>query len=461
MSWQGLESQTRYSFNNRRAKLFLFGSAMTTILKHTFHVGTVFLVLTVVEAIQKNDGSRCNTGSLKSSNGSNNHLSRQHEYEMESQNINFGFSEKDPEEKQILVALERAGFFQVMNEKDYENTHDDDDDNEEGDQNATLLERVMDPHFSKTANTTVSYLTLPEHFQFQDDSAKFIFPQVHEPLATVPRALPVEPRPRQTKEPSAAKASMTSSMTTTSAWVRKFLDSRSKDGLFPLPRDYCADHFNHAHLPAVIEKIANHHHPAMSAASTTSSKPYPIYRRAYQLLIANDDEYDDEDDVSSDDDNDDEIPEYLERATEALYLLLHQRFILSPRGMDMVRRRFVASCKYQDPIFGRCPLSTCRGMPLLPIGESDHYSSTSRDGDKTDIVSCFDARAKRYCASCQLVFYFWDSQVDGCAWGTSFCHLFLLIFPEILGTRSPIGTSSDPEPRHVPRIYGFELDTQH
>lgn len=432
--------------------------------------------LSVVEAVHNHDSGRCSAGS----GGSNNsNQIRRYDNDVAGCNTNFGLADKDQEE-QILDALERAGFFQVINETESEYSKYDDDENGDGhrsngqtstttntdytsmiNNNQTFSKQSVAAtvkHFSKSTKKSFAYVTIPENYKFQADSARFIFPQVLHNFETA-RNLLVEPCPnidftwrqeQQQQEPKAAR--MTTSMTTTSAWVRKFLASRSKDVLFPLPKDYCADHFNHAQLPAVIEKIANR--PEMSAASS-STKPYPIYRRAYKLLIA-DDDGDDHDDGS---DDLDEIPDYLEHATEALYLLLHQRFVLSPRGMDMVRRRFLASNQFHDPLFGRCPLLTCRGMPLLPIGDSDHYTGLSRNGDKmtTNITTIFDVRAKRYCASCGRVLYFWDSKVDGCAWGTSFCHLFLMVFPEILEKWNHIRTPKYPEQTHVPRIYGFEL----
>jgi Casein kinase II regulatory subunit len=175
-------------------------------------------------------------------------------------------------------------------------------------------------------------------------------------------------------------------------------------------------------------------------------------------------------------------------------LLLHQRYVLSPRGLDMVRRRFLLkasgpsnsssagsssnSSQEQsgqnnnsddvDPIFGRCPTLACRGMPLLPIGDSDNYHSLTPSSSSSSLgksreetaVAAADHRAKRYCASCRQVYYHWDSKVDGCAWGTFFCHLFLMVCGKEVfqgwDWQSNRLWRQDRTP-HVARIFGFKL----
>ena len=157
-----------------------------------------------------------------------------------------------------------------------------------------------------------------------------------------------------------------------------------------------------------------------------------------------------------------------------LYLLAHQRYVVSPRGLDTVRRRFLlrnksspllatdakagatsASAQHQvDPIFGRCPRPDCNGAPLLPFGSSDHFGC-----DSTTPTTCADSRSKRYCWCCGETFYHWESKVDGCAWGSSFCHLFLLtcgdeVFP---GWKQQRQLRQKQEQVDKPRIFGFPL----
>jgi casein kinase II subunit beta len=202
-----------------------------------------------------------------------------------------------------------------------------------------------------------------------------------------------------------------SAVTLISPWVKQFLASCHRDVLLPVPTDYLLDNFNLAQLGPIVERIAN----------STS-----VYREALQLIVQSDA-------VPA------TVPEHMERAAKALYLMVHQRYILSPRGLDMVRRRFLLR-QTVDPIFGQCPSLDCHGMPLLPIGDSENYNG---------------GKAKRYCCNCQQVWYHWDSKVDGCAWGPSFCHLFLLtcgeqVFGQYRKRQSPII-------RRPPTIFGFQL----
>jgi Casein kinase II regulatory subunit len=226
-------------------------------------------------------------------------------------------------------------------------------------------------------------------------------------------------------------------------WVRQFFSSCHCDVLFPVPKDFCADVFNLVHLPPIIERIGQQR----DTASLGVTRTFPIYKQALKLITQ-------EEPIPTN------LPKNVDTAARALYLLLHQRYVLSPRGLDMVRRRLLLksptclrgySNKSEsiDPIFGRCPVLECRGMPLLPTGEADEFGS---HGDEMGEVG---RRAKRYCARCRRIFYHWDSKVDGCAWGTSFCHLFLLVHgAEVFGKWNP---SERREHVHVARIFGFPL----
>jgi hypothetical protein len=220
-----------------------------------------------------------------------------------------------------------------------------------------------------------------------------------------------------------------------SPWVRHFMASCPKDVLLPVPRDYILDNFNLAQLAPVVEKISLQN--SIESLDPSGRSSHPIYKQALRLILQ-EEPYDP--DVN--------VPDTVQRAAKVLYLLVHQRYVLSPRGLDTVRRRFLLKPSSVDPIFGRCPRVVCEGMPLLPFGDSDNFQV--HEGGR-------DTRAKRYCPSCGEGFYHWDSKVDGCAWGTSFCHLFVLtcgdeVFSEWkrLSLRPSSGSV-------VPRIFGFEL----
>jgi Casein kinase II regulatory subunit len=270
---------------------------------------------------------------------------------------------------------------------------------------------------------------------------------LNKPMQTTLSPRPIAPT-RETSTPTRPRYQQAALEAIMTPWTRQFFSSCRRDVLFPVPKDFCADAFNLVHLPPIVERIGQ----KRDTASLIDTRTFPIYKQALKLIIQ-------EQPIPAN------LPKNVDTAARALYLLLHQRYVLSPRGLDMVRRRFLLkspTClggypnknESIDPIFGRCPVLKCRGMPLLPTGEADEFyvPPESSHGDEMAEVR---RRAKRYCASCRQMFYHWDSKVDGCAWGTSFCHLFLLVHgAEVFGKWNP---SERREHVHVSRIFGFPL----
>lgn len=91
-----------------------------------------------------------------------------------------------------------------------------------------------------------------------------------------------------------------------------------------------------------------------------------------------------------------------------LYGLIHARFILSPRGLAMMKE------KYMMGSFGYCPRVLCERQNVLPIGVSEELSTS---------------RVKVYCPRCQDVYIPRQKQldIDGAYFGTSFPHIFLKV----------------------------------
>lgn len=216
--------------------------------------------------------------------------------------------------------------------------------------------------------------------------------------------------------------------TSTTPWVRRFIASRHKDALLPIPREYLADGFNLVQLAPIVERLAmiqleaakaaaaaatpttraystttratvsskSAHHrnddaggetngSGTMAAKQSSSSSFPLYKAALRLILQTEDG---EDDARTPQQQTPPGP-HIQYAAEALYLLVHARYVISPRGLDTVRR-VLKSSKTMEPVFGRCPRFGCRGMPLLPMGESDDY----------DFQSSPMTKAKRYCCCC-------------------------------------------------------------
>ncbi|GAX29373.1 hypothetical protein FisN_16Hh188 [Fistulifera solaris] len=279
-----------------------------------------------------------------------------------------------------------------------------------------------------------SYLPLPEIYRVK-----------HATIDVVPKqpesSIPVT---ASSTQPAVGMEEQSSFDTQVSPWVRDFLLRHTCDQLLPVPRDFCVDNFNLLHLASAIERIGIQS-LAPNESIPASSKPYPIYRAALRLIV-----------------QDEPVPEHvpvdLQTAATALFLLIHQRYAMSPRGLDLLRRRFQRG----SAVFGRCPRISCSGMPLLPYGDSDNlnpmeYMPTENNASvENPSISLQQRRVKRYCALCGESFYHWESEIDGCAWGTSCCHLFWMVYGKDVFAEWLEWKPSRHSPNEA-RIFGFRL----
>lgn len=246
------------------------------------------------------------------------------------------------------------------------------------------------------------------------------------------------PTPQNTKTVNskqyATRPATTMSLTT--PWARKFILSRPKDALLPIPREYLSDGFNLVNIAPVIHQIFHEHNNTIQSTSS-------IYKSAIKLILEEEDGTMNSTSISKD----------VQHAAEVVYQLVHARFVCSPRGLDTIRRMFerniVSGTIY--PIFGRCTRMSCNGTALLPYGMSDQYD-ISRKGT-------IQRKAMRYCCCCKEVFFCWDSKADGCAWGPSFAFLFLMthgrdIFPTTCPSSdiTNLKSKSNQPPR---KVFGF------
>ena len=115
-----------------------------------------------------------------------------------------------------------------------------------------------------------------------------------------------------------------------------------------------------------------------------------------------------------------------------LYGLIHSRFILTPRGLEIMKYKYVAG------IFGVCPRTLCQGQSTLPIGLSDELNKY---------------RVKIYCPKCEDVYHpKLKKELDGVYFGTAFPHMFLQMYPELVPKEGAVP--------FIPRIYGFRIYRQ-
>jgi casein kinase II subunit beta len=115
----------------------------------------------------------------------------------------------------------------------------------------------------------------------------------------------------------------------------------------------------------------------------------------------------------------------------ALYGMLHQRFILTRPGMQLMFE------KWQQGDFPKCPRVNCHGAQGLPYGLTEEWGRQS---------------VKMFCPGCSDVYNIDDPDVrdlDGAFFGPSWTHMFLQKWQQVI----PPG----PRKVYVPKIFGFRI----
>lgn len=163
---------------------------------------------------------------------------------------------------------------------------------------------------------------------------------------------------------------------------------------------------------------------------------------------------------------DDSDDSHLTQSACKLYGLIHARYIITAHGLDAMYSKvsiqnshsrcqphttdslnsfhFESTFQYAAKEFGTCPLVQCSGQPVLPVGLKDEVGSDT---------------VKIYCPKCSSVYHLPPgrsrtgnaSGVDGAAFGTTFPHLFLMTFTNLVPDPLPV------ESAYVPRIFGFRV----
>jgi len=200
------------------------------------------------------------------------------------------------------------------------------------------------------------------------------------------------------EESSGEEDSLLSSEEETS-WISWFCSLRGNEFFVEVDEEYIQDDFNLTGLSSMV----------------------PNYEYALDMIL----------DVEPEEPLNEEQQEVVESAAEMLYGLIHARYILTTRGLSHMME------KYNAVDFGRCPRVFCQGQPVIPVGQSDI--------SRTNTV-------KLFCPRCQDIYYPKYSRhcnIDGAYFGTSFPHLLLATFPEIVPQK--------PTNSYVPRIYGFKI----
>jgi len=129
-----------------------------------------------------------------------------------------------------------------------------------------------------------------------------------------------------------------------------------------------------------------------------------------------------------------------------LYGLIHARYIITAHGLDAMYNKYAAK------EFGTCPIGAGSGQPVLPVGLKDEIG--------VDTVKIF-------CPKCQCVYHpppvrsrnnhhsssgvTGNTGVDGASFGTTFPHLFLMTFSNLVPDPLPQDSA------YIPRVFGFRV----
>ena len=126
--------------------------------------------------------------------------------------------------------------------------------------------------------------------------------------------------------------------------------------------------------------------------------------------------------------NDENLADLYEDAL-SVFTQIHQRFVISQQGLQIMKR------KYESGSFGQCPRFSCDGQHLLPIGFDYEPNKSKLCG---------------WCPKCQDV-YDINSDLDGAFYGPSFPHYFLQMTKNDLKNK--------PKPQLQLTYYGIPIES--
>jgi len=183
-------------------------------------------------------------------------------------------------------------------------------------------------------------------------------------------------------------------------WIQWFCNLEGHEFFAEIDEDYIRDNFN---LYGLRNQV-NHYHLALE-----------------MILSA---EAPEDEDLQ-----DEKFIEIYQDATD-LYGLIHARFILSPRGLAVMRDKALRGA------FSTCPRVMCERQYVIPVGMSEDLRTS---------------RVKLYCPKCEDVYIPKQkyADVDGAYFGCSFPHILLQTYSDL----SPQSATS----KYIPRIYGFRM----
>jgi casein kinase II subunit beta len=130
---------------------------------------------------------------------------------------------------------------------------------------------------------------------------------------------------------------------------------------------------------------------------------------------------------------------FIENSAQNLYNLIHARFIKTKSGISLFRDRYLGG------EFGICYRVGCGGCFMIPCGVSDFPKIE---------------KVKLYCPRCMDLYHPRHPKyemLDGCAFGSTFCHLLFLVHPDIVPSVQGVSKKIKPYELYKPKIFGFNV----
>lgn len=170
----------------------------------------------------------------------------------------------------------------------------------------------------------------------------------------------------------------------TDNWITWFVSQPGNEFLLEIEDDYIRDSFNLYGLRPLFQ----------------------YYEHALEMIL-------DPDAPEEDDLRDRNYSEIYRDAAE-LYGTIHLRFAMSPRGLSLMKE------KYLESEFGLCPRVLCQKQSCLPIGIKDQLRQAS---------------VRIFCPRCEQVYMPTGRRVaslDGAFFGTSLPQMLLQTYPDLV-----------------------------
>lgn len=189
------------------------------------------------------------------------------------------------------------------------------------------------------------------------------------------------------------------------SWVSWFCSLPGNEVFAQVPDGFIEDDFNLTGLSAII----------------------PYYSQALNIIL----------DLEESESPTDPHISVIQGSAETLYGLIHARYLLTKDGIAAMHSKYVVA------EFGVCPRHGCGATPVLPCG-------------LTDIIN--DNQLKMFCPRCVDIYNAPECYrtIDGAFFGTTFPHLFLLVYPKLIPSLSE--SSNAPIYRvYEPKIFGFAI----